>query len=141
MGEASRHRHSRPSLWQPFFDWNAPDKYVELLSFEMEVMNILQTKTYELNDEEKVPVIKKLEKEGLQLIQTFTNPEKEAPKMAGGLFVTLDEKFKQQHNETIWSLQYCKLKRKGLQYAQEWMGRLSIQATECKYQEYERRHS
>ena len=56
VGEAHRHRYSRPALMQPSFNWNAPDKYVELLSFEMDVLNILQTKTYELNDKEKVPI-------------------------------------------------------------------------------------
>ena len=40
----------------------SPDKYVELLCFEVEVMNILQTRKYgkyELNEEEKVPIIRK----------------------------------------------------------------------------------
>ena len=51
--------------------------YVELLNFEIEVTNILQTRTYELNDEVKVPIIKNwLGKGGLQLIQTFTNSQK-----------------------------------------------------------------
>ena len=45
----------------------------------MEVTNILQTRPYELNDEEKVPVMKSwLGREGLQLIQTHTSSEKEA---------------------------------------------------------------
>ena len=78
----------------------------------MEVMNILQYKTYDLN-EDKVFIIKNwLGREGLQLIQAFTNSEKEACKTEEGLFATLSEKFKPQHNETILSLQYCKLKKK-----------------------------
>ena len=49
----------------------------------MEVMNILKTKTQELYTEEKFPIIKILEaREGLQLIQTITNPEKETCKNA-----------------------------------------------------------
>ena len=51
VGEMHSYRYGRPALRQPSFDWKAPDKYVELLSFEMEVMNLLYTKTYELNDE------------------------------------------------------------------------------------------
>ena len=46
MGEAYIYRHGGPVLRQPSFDWNASDRYIELLSFEMEVTNILQTKTY-----------------------------------------------------------------------------------------------
>ena len=45
LGETFIHRHSRPALMKPSFNWNAPDKYVELLTFEMEVANILQIKT------------------------------------------------------------------------------------------------
>ena len=64
------------------FDWKAPDRYVELLNFEMEVANILQPKAYDLNDEEKVSIIKNwLGREGLKFIQTLTNTEKEASKM------------------------------------------------------------
>ena len=37
------------------------------------------------------------------------------------------------------SLQYCKLKRKSKESAQEWMGRLHNKATDCKYQENDRR--
>ena len=45
--EAYKQRHGQPPLRQPSFDWNAPDKHVELLSFEVEVINILYTKMYE----------------------------------------------------------------------------------------------
>ena len=43
---------------QPSHNWNAPDKYVELLNFKNDVPNIFQMKTYELTEEEKVPIIK-----------------------------------------------------------------------------------
>ena len=57
---------------------NAQYSYVILSNFEMEVTNIVKTKPYELTDEEKVPIIKNwLGKEGLQLLKTFTNEEKE----------------------------------------------------------------
>ena len=60
-------------------------------------MNILQTKTYELTEEEYIPITKKwLGREGLQLMQTFTILEKE-------LFSTLGEKFKLHSNKTILS--------------------------------------
>ena len=53
---------------------SAGDRYVELINFEMEVNNILETKAYEMTDEEKVSVIiNLLGQEGLQLIQTFTH--------------------------------------------------------------------
>ena len=47
-------------------------------------------------------------RDGLQLMQTIASFENEACKTAG-LFATLGEKFKPQHNETILLLQYCKL--------------------------------
>ena len=67
--------------------------------------------TYELTIEDKVPIIKNwLGREGLQLINTFTNSDKETCKTAEGLISLLGEKFKPLCNETILSLQYCKLK-------------------------------
>ena len=42
--EPQRHRHSGQTLEKPSFNWNTQDRYKELLSFEMEVMNILKTK-------------------------------------------------------------------------------------------------
>ena len=49
-GEAYRHRHGGQALRQPSFNWNVLDRYVDLLSFEIEVINILQTTIYELNE-------------------------------------------------------------------------------------------
>ena len=55
------------------FTWVAQERYFELMNFDMELFNILQSNVYELSEEEKVPVIKYwLGQEGLQLIQTFT---------------------------------------------------------------------
>ena len=52
-------------LSQPASNWEAPDRYVELLNFEMEVANVLQAKAYDL-EEDKVPGIKNwLVREGL----------------------------------------------------------------------------
>ena len=59
--------------------------YIELLNFEIEVMNSLKTKTYELTGEEKLLAINNwLGRQGLQLIRTFTNEEKEKCKTAKG---------------------------------------------------------
>ena len=119
---------------------NAPDKYTELLSFEMEVTNILQTKTYELTEEETPLIIKNwLVREGLHLLLTFTNSEKKAYKTVDGLLSTLGKKFKQHHNKMVLSIQFHHLKRKSREYTKEWKGRLQIKATDSKYQEYERR--
>ena len=75
--EVCRQRHGRPALKQSSFNWNAPDKYVELLNFEMEIANVLQTKMCKITEEEKVPVIKNwVVREGLQLKQTFTIPRR-----------------------------------------------------------------
>ena len=87
-------------------------------------MNILQTTAYQLNDEKKVPVIKKLARKGGTAVnKTFTSSENETCKTAEGLFVMLSEIFRLQHDETI-SLQYCKLKRRSEDSTQEMMGRL-----------------
>ena len=48
------------------------------------------------------------------------------------------EKFRQQHNEMILSLQYCKLERKENESTQDWIGRLCIKAAECNYKEHDR---
>ena len=58
----------------------------------MDVTNILKQKL-ELTGEEKVPVNKnQLGRDGLQLIKTFTNEEKEKGKTAKGLFSILNSK-------------------------------------------------
>ena len=55
-------------LSRPSFDWKVPDRYVKLVNFEMMVANVLQAKEYDLNDKEKVPIIKNCRgKAGLQL--------------------------------------------------------------------------
>ena len=51
LGEACRHRHGRPALRQPSFNWITTDKYGELLCFYMVVMNLIQTWTYKLTKE------------------------------------------------------------------------------------------
>ena len=55
-----------------------------------------------------------------------------------GLFTTLDNKFKPQYNETIKSLQSCKLVGQPNEDAEEWMSRLRLAALECNYKETDR---
>ena len=62
-----------------------------------------------MEENEKMPIILDwLGHEGLRFVQTLTDNEQEKFKVSSDLF-TLSEKFKPQHNETILSLQYCKL--------------------------------
>ena len=136
--EKHRWRQPRSMLSQPAFDWKTPDRYVELLHFEMKKANVLQTKAFNLNNKEKVPAIKNwLGREGLQFIQTLTNAEIEACKSITGLF-NIKINLKLQHNEMIWSLQYCKLHRKENGSAQGWIGRFQIKAVECHNKEHYR---
>ena len=103
----------------------------------MKVKNILETEAYELNEKEKTPVIKNwLGREGLQLIKSFTNEEKENAK---GIFYVLSHKFKLHHNRIVLSLQYLKPKRNSHKSAQEWIGRLQTRAADCDYNKYDRR--
>ena len=105
--------------------------YIDLLSFEMEIMNMPLTKTYQVTEEEKVPIFKSwLGREGLQLIQAFKTTKKEAGQNSGGNVFHV----KPYHNETILSLKYCKYHKS----AKEWMGRLHIKATDCKNKEYDK---
>ena len=63
------------------FNRDAPDSYVELLNFQLEVTSVLDTRAYEINDD-RIPVIKNyLGWEGLLLIVTFTQEEKENVKL------------------------------------------------------------
>ena len=43
----------------------------------------------------------------------------------------IDDKLKTQHNETVLSLQYCKLAREQNENDKEWMGHLRLKASEC----------
>ena len=58
LRESKRQIHSGLAIEKPSFSWNVQGKYTELLVFEIEDTNILETDAYELTDEEKVPVIK-----------------------------------------------------------------------------------
>ena len=53
--DVHKQKHHRPVQEELSFNWNAPNKYVQLHNFEIEVINILQTKTCVLIEEEKSP--------------------------------------------------------------------------------------
>ena len=55
-----------------------------------------------------------------------------------GLFETLAIKFRLQFNETIKSLQFCKLNRQDGKSTEEWMGRLRVSVVDCNYQKLNR---
>ena len=89
------------------FNWHTEDKYIELLIFKLQMTNILETRAYEITDEEKVSVIKNwLGWEGLLFIEMFMQEEKEKPKTRKALFSVLSNKFMPCHNHKIISLQY-----------------------------------
>ena len=56
-----------------------------------------------------------------------------------GLFEVKSEKFKPQCNETILSLQYCKLIRQQSEQAEELVGYLRIKANKCGEKEKDRK--
>ena len=110
------------------------------LTFDMEVLNILETKAYKLAGEEKVQVIKNwLGRKGLQFIKTFTDEGNENARLQKGVFSVLSHEFRLHHNWIVFSLQYLKLKRKANKLAQEWMGRMQTKGAEYDNKEYYRK--
>ena len=115
MASTSMARHENagiemngPILTQPTFNWRAGDKYDELQNFQVEASNMLQN--YNLGQREGVSVIKNwVDREGLQLMAHLTKEEQDGCNDEKGLFENLRKKFKPQFNETIKSLQFCKL--------------------------------
>ena len=127
------------STYKLTFNWGAQDRYIELMNCEVEVSNNLETKAYELSEEEKAPVIKNcLGQEGLQLKQMFTEEKKEKCITVKGFFAVLYSKFKPWRNRILIWLQYHGLHRNSNESAQEWMGMLRIKAAECQYNEYKK---
>ena len=64
--------------------------HIELLSFEMDVTNIVQAKTYKLTEDESQHNKEMVGLIRFQMIQTLTGLEKEAYRTAERLFSTLD---------------------------------------------------
>ena len=98
------------ALKQPTFNWKAENKYHELWNFKIEVKVFLMTNSCNIQYNEKVPIIFIwLGREGLQFMQVLYDEKQERFKTSMGLFEVLSEEIKSQHNETVLSLQYCKL--------------------------------
>ena len=72
-------------------------------------------------------------------MHTLTKTRQESHQTVKGLLEVLAENFRLKDNETKLSLIYCKLDKQGDDTANEWMGRLRIKATECKYKEMDRK--
>ena len=137
--ELQREWQNGSVLVKLLFNWVAQDRYVKLMNLKMEISTILETKAYELSEEEEDPVIKNwFVQEGLQLNQMFTQEEKEKCTTAKDLLAMLCSNFKLRCNRIVLLLQYGRLQRKNNESAQKWMGRLRTPATECQYKEYDR---
>ena len=48
--ETQRQQNGGLVLEKLRFNWNIPDRYVELLNFQLEVMNLLETRAHKIND-------------------------------------------------------------------------------------------
>ena len=95
------------------FNWDMPDRHVQLLNFQLEVTDILETKVYEINDDERIPVIKNwLGSEGLLIMKAFMQEEMEKYNTIKGLFLVLSNRFQPCDNHIILALQYQKLHKK-----------------------------
>ena len=82
LEQLHRPRQAGQMLSQPAFNSKVQYRYVELLNFKMEVTNLFQAIAYDLNDDDKVLIIKNwLDREGSQFIQTLNNTEKIHAKM------------------------------------------------------------
>ena len=75
-----------------------------MVKFQLEAMNILETRAHKINDEDRISVIKNwLGLEGLLLMETFMQEEKEKCKTTKGLFSILSNRFKLCHNHILLS--------------------------------------
>ena len=68
--------------------------------------------------------------------QSLIQAQQEAHNATQNIFKTFSSKVKHQCNETVKSIQYCKLNMHHSKNAEEWMKRLRIAAKECNYQEF-----
>ena len=122
--ENQRQRNGGLQVEKPRFNLDMPDRHVELLHFQLDVMNILETRAYKIDDEQRTPVIKNwLGWEGLLLMETVKEEEKKKCKTTKGSLSVLSYRFRLHHNHIILSLQYQKLQKSNMP-TQELMGRL-----------------
>ena len=80
-----------------------------------------------------------LGRKGLQFLELLMQMEQERCNTTEGLFITFNNKFKPQLNETINSVHVCKPSRQTKQNKEEWMGRLRLAEVECNYREVDRK--
>ena len=85
------------------------------------------TNSCNTQDNDKVKIILHLiGKDRLQFMQALNVKEARKVQTSMGLFEVLSEKCRGQHNETVLSLQYCKIITEQRKNAEEWMGCLRI---------------
>ena len=105
----------------------------------MEVKNIFMTKSCDIEDSERMLIIMTwLGHDGLHSVQKLAEEKIEKFKSSVAILNIPNDKLRCQHNETILSLQYCKLSREEHESAKDQMGQLGIKANECKYKKYDR---
>ena len=98
LWETQRQRNEGLVLGKPWFNWDMPDRFVKLLNFQLKMTNILEIRAYEINDEDRIPVIKNwLGQEVLLLMETFMQEEKDKCKVMKGLFSVLSNRFRLHH--------------------------------------------
>ena len=91
--------------------------------FRLESSNILTT--YNTLQAEQLAMVKNwLGRKYLQFIESLLEAEKDRCSTLEGLFKILTNTFRPQFNETIKSLQFCKLIRYNRENAEEWMGKI-----------------
>ena len=109
---------------QPSFNWEADDKHSELKNFTFEANNTLAT--YKTSRAEQLAIVKNwLGRKGLQFIELLKHAEEDTCSILEGLFKIPTNKFRPQLNETIKSLQFCKLSRQNGENTEKWMGRIT----------------
>ena len=126
-----------PTMKQPTFDWEAPDKYSELKTFRLGVNKVLST--HNTPEAEKLAVVKNwLGRKGLHYLETLMMEESKTCNTLEGLFEMLANKLNPQYNETIKSLQFRKIYQFENEIIEEWMGRLHMAVVDHNYQEVDR---
>ena len=81
-----------PIMKQPTFNLSFTFKYAELRNFKFTEKNMFQN--YSISQAERVPIFKKLGRQGQQLLESLSKAEQEVCDTEEGLFETLNNKFK-----------------------------------------------
>ena len=125
------------AMKQPTFNWEAEDKYSKTQNIQVRgkwyISNIQYTSGRTASSGTHW-----LGRKVLKFIESLASEEKDTCSTLEGLFKILTNKFRLQFNETIISLQFCKLSRQDGENAEEWIGRLRLSTIECNYKEIDR---